>query len=146
MSLSCGTTNPGGNFESGRVQIKEDLQIRCGYKGTANSYPPLQVPCGPVIKPIVAAVPESTYLANKMKNAANCKITDVSKSTTTSEQNTIDRQRYAVNCSVSQFNADTRFSKFYRSNPAPCPPIPSEYVNANQPKPSFNNCLPPTRF
>ena len=146
MSLSCGTTNPGGNCESGRLQIKEDLQIRCGYKGTVNSYPPLEVPCGPVIKPIVAAVPESTYLRNKMKNAADCKITVVSNSAITSEQNTINKQKYDLNCSASQFNADTRFSKFYRNNPPPCPQIPPEYLNANQPKPSFNNCLPPTRL
>ena len=146
MSLSCGSTNPGGNCESGRVQIKEDLQIRCGYKGTANSYPPLEVPCGPVIKPRVPAVPESTYLANKMIAGANCKITVISNSSTTSEQNTIDKQKNTVDCSKSLFNADTRFSKFYRSSPVPCPPIPAEYLNANQPKPSFNNCLPPTRF
>jgi hypothetical protein len=146
MSLSCGSTNPGGNTESGRVQIKEDLQIRCGYKGTANSFPPLEVPCGPVIKPIVPGVPESTYLANKMIAGANCKITVVRNLATTSHQNTIDKQKNTIDCSKSLFNADTRFSKFYRSIPAPCPPIPPEYINATQSKPSFNNCLPPTRL
>ena len=142
MSLSCSSTNPGGNFESGRVHIKEDLQIKCGYKGNTNTYPEFARRCGPIVNPIIKAVPESTYLTNKMTSAANCKITHINN--TTSEQNTISKQINAINCSTSPFNADNRFSQYYRNNPVPCPLLFPEYINATQPKLSLNTCILPS--
>ena len=129
----------GGDFSSGLIQKIEDNAVRCGYKGTKNSFPGPCPSCNGVINPLKAAITSGQYTVNVQSNVQNCPENRNSGSYTRSRQTGI------IDCSLAFIDPSRRFNQYERFFPAPCPPTPADQLNSTIPKPPPGDCQP-SRF
>jgi len=129
----------GGDFSSGLIQKIEDNAVRCGYKGTKNSFPGPCPSCTGVIKPLKAAITSGQYTVNVQSNVQNC------PENRNSGRYTADLQPGIIDCSVAFIDPSKRFTQYERFFPTPCPPTPADQLNSTLPKPPTGDCQP-SRF
>ena len=135
----------GGDFSSGLIQKIEDNAVRCGYKGTNNSFPGPCLSCSAPIKPVANATTSGEYTTKVQTIARDCPIDSKIGKSISSGQYTNSLQKSVIDCSIALIDPTRRFSQYQRFFPPPCPPTPAEQLNSTIPKPPIGDCQP-SRF
>jgi hypothetical protein len=134
----------GGNTESGRISLLMDSARRCAITEglqRANSI------CCPPLRVYGSPVNQGAYLQGKIDTITSSNL-QLQMESVPNSNNYLPAVFVPESVRISRLqeatlSAQPRFAEYIRFNPLPaCPPLPATAINAGNPIPSFNSCLP----